>query len=135
MEITCYRDAETGREGRRLPAAVYNLARRLISRSESGIVFVPIRSMQVLAILDGEEFVFVDHQHKSWIEISWQGFRPQARGSLEDPVPYEAVFYEADARGLMPRLMSEFPKALQQLEAKSRIEGPARVLKFEKKRS
>ena len=135
MEITCYRDVELERQGRRLPAAVYNLARRLISRSESGVVFVPIRSMQYLAILDGEEFVFVDHHHKSWIEIAWQHFHPQSRTSLEDPVPYEAVYYVEKAADLMPRLMSEFPKALQALSEKDKVEGTATVLKFEKRRS
>ena len=90
MEITCFRDAELNREGRTLPAPVYNLAKTLIARSASGIVFVPIRSMQYLAILDREEFVFVDGQHKSWIEIAWQHFRPQVRASLDEAVPYEA---------------------------------------------
>lgn len=134
MEITCYRDAEMGREQRTLPAAVYNLARQLISRSPSGVVFVPIRNMQYLAILDNEEFVFIDHQFKSWIEVAWQHFRPQARNSLEEPVPYEAVFYGAEAKTLMSRLMSEFPGALRLMDAKKKIDGPAKVLKFEKRR-
>ncbi|MFN2104125.1 MAG: hypothetical protein ACK2UJ_04580, partial [Candidatus Promineifilaceae bacterium] len=112
MEITCFRDSELNREARSLPAPVYNLAKTLIARSPTGVVFVPIRSMQYLAILDKEEFVFVDSQHRSWIEVAWQHFHPQARDSLDDPVPYEAVFYDPDGLALMPRLMSEFPKAL-----------------------
>ncbi len=134
MEITCFRDSERSRETRTLPATVYNLARHLIARSESGVVFVPIRSMQYLAILDGEEFVFVDHLHKSWIEIAWQHFRPQARSALDEAVPYETVFYDADGASVMRRLMSEFPKALQALATKERPDGPAKVLKFERRR-
>jgi hypothetical protein len=134
MEITCFRDRERSRETRSLPAPVYNLARTLMGRSPSGIVFVPIRSMQYLAILDGEEFVFVDHLHKSWIAVAWQHFRPQARSALDEPVPYEAVFYDADGASTMRRLMSEFPKALKALAEKDRVDGPAKVLKFEKRR-
>lgn len=135
MDITCHRKTELARKPHNLPAAVYNLAKNLIARSQTGVVFVPIRSMQYLAILDQEEFVFVDNQYKSWIEIAWQHFHPQARDSLDDPVPYEAVFYDQDGLALMRRLMSEFPKALRLLDAKQKIDGPARVLKFEKKRS
>jgi hypothetical protein len=132
MEITCYRDAEIGRETRHLPAPVYNLTRRLIARSPSGIVFVPIRSMQYLAILDREEIVFIDHQYKNRIEIAWQHFQPQSRASLDEAVAYEAVMYRPDGTATMQRLMGEFPKALQLLEARGKIDGPSRVLKFEK---
>jgi hypothetical protein len=135
MDITCYRESEIGREPHTLPASVYNLAKSLIARSPSGVAFVPIRSMQYLAILDQEEFVFIDNQCKSWIEIAWQHFHPQVRDSLDDPVPYEAVIYDPEGFANMRRLMSEFPRALQLLDAKNEIRGPARVLKFEKRRS
>lgn len=132
MEIICYRDAELGREARQLPAPVYNLTRRLIASSPSGIVFVPIRSMQYLAILDREEIVFIDHRFKNRIEIAWQHFRPQARASLDEAVSYEAVMYRPNGSATMQRLMGEFPKALQLLDARGKIDGPGRVLKFEK---
>lgn len=132
MEITCYRDAELGRESRHLPAQVYNLTRRLISRSPSGIAFVPIRSMQYLAILDREEIVFIDHQYKNRIEIAWQRFRPQGRASLDEAVPYEAVLYDPNAAATMQRLTGEFPRAMQQLDAREQIDGPSKVLKFER---
>lgn len=130
MEITCYRDQELAREPRQLPAATYNLALTLLARSATGNLFVPIRSMQYLAILDHEEWVFLDGERKCWIDIAWRDFRPQTRVSLEDPVAYEAVFYQANARGLMVRLQAELPHALQDLAKKVRVEGPARVLKF-----
>lgn len=135
MVITCYRDAEVAREPRRMPATVYNLTKTLLSRSESGVVFVPIRSMQYLAILDSEELVFLDHHHKTWIEIAWQNFSPKSRTSLDDPVPYEAVYYGELSRELMSRLLGEFPKAIQQLHAKHGNQGSAKILKFEKRRT
>ncbi len=130
MQITCYRDQELAHEMRHLPAATYNLALTLLARSASGNVFVPIRSMQYLAILDAEEWVFLDGARKCWVDIVWRHFRPQARVSLDDPVAYEAVFYQADARNLMVRLLAELPRALQDLAKKERVEGSARVLKF-----
>lgn len=86
--------------------------------------------MQYLAILDAEEFVFLDGERKCWIDIAWQHFRPQERTSLSKPVAYEAVYYQATARDLMVRLQGEFPKALNELAAKGRIDGPGRVLEF-----
>jgi len=130
MEITCYRDQELACEPRQLPAVTYNLALTLLARSATGNLFVPIRSMQYLAILDHEEWVFLDGERKCWIDIAWRHFRPQARASLEDPVEYEAVYYQTTARDLMFRMQAELPRALQELAKKTRVEGLARVLKF-----
>jgi len=130
MEITCYREQELACEPRHLPAATYNLALTLLARSASGNVFVPIRSMQYLAILDDEEWVFLDGERKCWIDVAWRHFRPQARSALDEPVAYEAVFYQANARELMARLLAELPRALNDLSKKVHVEGPARVLKF-----
>jgi hypothetical protein len=130
MEITCYRDPELAREPLFLPAATYNLAHTLLARSPSGCVFVPIRTMQYLAILDAEEFIFLDGERKCWIDISWQDFHPQARTSLDDPVPYQAAYYRPDAAQIMARLQAEFPRALKDLDAKGHFDGPAKVLKF-----
>lgn len=130
MEITCYRDREVAREPCSLPAATYNLAHTLLARSPNGCLFVPIRSMQYLAILDAEEFVFLDGERKCWIDIAWKDFHPQVRTSLDDPVPYRAVYYQPDAAQLMMRLQAELPRALNDLAAKGRLTGSARVLKF-----
>lgn len=130
MEITCYRGTESARESRFLPAKIYNLAHSLLSRSPSGCLFVPIRTMQYLAILDEEEFIFLDGERKCWIDIAWQAFRPQTRSSLNEPVPYRAVFYTTEAAQLMTRLLAELPRALNDLAAKGRCDGAAKVLKF-----
>lgn len=130
MEITCYRDSEVASEPRSLPAATYNLAHTLLARSPNGCLFVPIRAMQYLAILDAEEFVFLDGERKCWIDIAWQGFRPQTRTSLDEPVPYQAVYYQPDAVQIMTRLQAELPRALADLATKGRFDGSARVIKF-----
>ncbi len=132
MIITCYRDQEVASESKQLPAAIYNLAFTLLSRSNTGNLIIPIRAMQYLAILDDEELVFLDGGRKCWIDIAWRHFHPQARAALADPVEYEAVYYQAEAKTLMPRLQAELPRALHALASKSRIEGAAQVLKFPK---
>ena len=134
MEITVYRDQAIHRETRKLPADTYNLARSLQARSTSGVAFVPIRSMQVLAILDRDEFVFLDSQYKTWAMVAWQCFRSDERETLEDPVSYELACYDKNGLEAMKRLPREFHQALQALASKDRIDGPARVLKFEAKR-
>ncbi|TCV84309.1 hypothetical protein [Sulfurirhabdus autotrophica] len=134
MDITCYRDTELLRESNQIPAASYNLAKTLVARSSTGVVFLPIRSMQYLAILDATEFVFIDGERKSLIDIAWQHFSPQDRASLDDPVAYEAVYYYSHSKSLMPRLQSEFHKVLVAAASKEKAATPAKVLKFEIKR-
>ena len=135
MEITCYRDIELQREPRQLPAAVYNTAHLLLNHSKEGVVFVPIRSMQYLAILDHEEFVFVDGANKSLIDIAWQHFNPHTRSALDEPVSCAAVYYHPAAADIMLRLQSEFPRALRSLAAKDKLDEPGKIIKLEIRRS
>ena len=130
MEITCYRDREIARESRTLPAVTYNLAHTLLARTSNSCLFIPIRSMQYLAILDDEELIFLDGERKCWINIAWQRFRPQSRNSLDEAVAYEAVYYQMDAAVTMPRLQIELARALKQLSQRGGVIAPARVLKF-----
>lgn len=130
MEITCYRDPEIYREVRHLPASTYNLAITLLSRCTTQHLFVPIRSMQYMAIVDNEEFVFIDGERKCWIDIAWQNFKPQARDALDQPVAYQAVYYRENMSEIMARLQSELPVALQALVNKAKLDGPARIIKF-----
>lgn len=134
MEISCYRDQEIKREMRQLPAATYNLLHTLLARSTNGSLFIPIRSMQYLAILDAEELIFLDGERKCWIDIAWRKFHPQARSSLDEPVEYEAVYYTAEAEKIMSRLQAELPVALRELAKKTTLNGPAKVLKLEIRR-
>ena len=133
MEITCYRDPEISREARHLPASTYNLAITLLARCPTKHLFVPIRSMQYMAIIDQEEFVFIDGERKCWIDIAWRNFKPQARDALDQPVAYEAVYYRANLSAIMSRLQSEFPVALQALISKTKLDGSARIIHFPEK--
>ena len=130
MEITCYRDPEISREARQLPASTYNLAITLLSRCPTRHLFVPIRSMQYMAIIDSEEFVFIDGERKCWIDIAWCNFKRQDRDALDQPVAYDAVYYREGMAAVMKRLQSELPAALQLLVSKSKLEGAARIIHF-----
>ncbi|MDA8383461.1 MAG: hypothetical protein M0037_10440 [Betaproteobacteria bacterium] len=129
MQIVVSRGEPLAEEARELPAATYNLAHSLLARGR-GVAFVPIRSMQFLAILDPEEMVFVDHLRKDLAVIAWQRFRPQARGALDAPVPYHAAYYREDGAALMRRLQPELSKALAALAAKAHEGGAGRILTF-----
>jgi hypothetical protein len=96
MEITLQRDRVIASEARLLPAEIYNTAHLLLANSPDGCVFVPIRSMQYLAIIDAAEIVFVDSSNKNWVAISWSEFHPQRRSVLQEPVAYTARYYRPD---------------------------------------
>jgi hypothetical protein len=130
VEETFYRPDEVAREPRTLSAATYNLGHVLLARASSTCLFVPIRSMQYLAVLDNEEFIFVDREGGRMIEIAWQQFRPSERSALDEPVAYSAVYYSAQAAKTMARLQGEFLKALLQLEQRTPTRAPARVVKL-----
>ena len=55
-----YRGKKIGHEDRMLPAVTYNAMRLLIDYSDESSVFLPIRSMQYMAVIDHEEVIFVD---------------------------------------------------------------------------
>ncbi len=128
VEETFYRPPELSREARMLPAATYNLAHVVTARG--GSVFVPIRSMQYLAVLDAAEFIFVHREGRRLIEIAWQDFAPQRRVALDDPVAYAAVYYHPCAAATMRRLQPEFHRALVEFGRKRASVPPARVIKL-----
>lgn len=130
MEISCYRDPELAREPRFLSAPIYNLAAILLADSSDDCLFVPIRSMQYLAIIDAEEIIFIDGERKCWVDIAWRHFHPQARSSLEDPVSYVACFYRPGSAQKMSRLQAEFSRSLREFSARNSINGNAHVIKF-----
>lgn len=130
MEITCYRDDEITRVSRQLPASTYNLAITLLARSDGKHLFVPIRSMQYMAIIDAEEFVFIDGERKCWIDIAWQNFQRQERAALDQPIAYDAVYYRENLNEIMLRLQREFPLALRALVNKTPLKGSAHIIQF-----
>ena len=127
MEERFYREQEIARLPAFLPAATYNLAHTLLARA-GHCLFVPIRSMQYMAVLDGEEFIFVDSQNKAGVELAWQHFRPQARASLDERVPFEVVHYLPQAAETMKRLPTEFHHALLLLADRQKPDSPATII-------
>lgn len=119
MIITFYRDNEVNRESRSLPADLYNKIKILFARLEHENVFVPIRTMQYLAVIDAHEVVFVDGQGPRAIELAWKNFRPYERQDLRAPVPYDCVYYQEKGLQTMWRLQGEFMKALQLFEKRN----------------
>ncbi len=134
MELTLYREEPILREARHLPAATYNLAHLLLARSmQSGgqsCVFVPIRSMQFLAIIDQDEIVFVDRELPGLVQLAWQAFHRQERNALDERIQFETAYYTQESLGVISRLIGEFPKALQAQAGKEATHEPAVVLNF-----
>lgn len=112
---TFYREDPIEVQHRRLPAEIYNSTHRLLARSDFGCVFVPIRSLQYLAVIDTEEVIFVDREAKHLVELAWRVFHPQVRTALDQPVPYELHIYMKKAFEVLPRLQGEFFKAVEQM--------------------
>lgn len=122
---------EVRRESVTIPAALYNRCRLLLSRCRYQHIFVPIRSMQYLAVIDNDEIIFVDSQAYAvregeggrMILLAWQ-FRPGLRpDSLTEPVPIDVVYYHPDAVDIQKRLMGDFNKSLDVLDARYRETG------------
>jgi len=143
---TFFRPPELARVASALPATLYNTAQNLLARSRSGCVFVPIRSMQYIGVIDRAEIVFVDSQayaHQAGqggrlITIAWQPRLTADRSSLTEPVPCDIVFYETQQRETQQRLVGEFALAMQDLDRRYRgaalpAQG-ARILPFGSRR-
>ncbi|MEN8260224.1 MAG: hypothetical protein ABFS02_06510 [Pseudomonadota bacterium] len=112
-----------------LPAASYNLTRILLRQTRDEAVFVPIRSMLYLAVVDDQEIIFLDGAaSRRQILLAWQNFCPGQRNSLEEPVAYEAAYYSEEAPAIMPRLLAEFPKALIMTTQKRRVNTAGQVV-------
>lgn len=123
MEVRFEQGEETGREQRRIPAELYNKIRVMFGRHDGAALFVPIRSMQYLAVIDAEETVFVDGNNRRNIAISWQRFRPGVRTDFSQPVAFECVYYVCDGPEIMKRLQGAFLEALTLLESRQAAHG------------
>ena len=119
------RGPELARNAAALPAASYNLSRILLAQSRTGCVFVPMRGMQYMAVIDAEEIIFVDSQYKRWVEVAWRGFRPDQRQALDEAVAYQVLYYTPDGADTQRRLQGEFHAAMTLLD--SRRPHPATV--------
>jgi len=116
------------RDTRELSAALYNKQRLMFIQARSASLFVPIRSMQYLAVIDREEIIFVDGMRPRLVAISWQHFRYHDRDNLRMPVRYDCVVYQADVIPLQQRLPQAFFLALDTLERKRPVSETAATI-------
>lgn len=122
------RGPELLRNASALPAASYNLSRILLAHSQTSCVFVPMRGMQYMAVVDAEEIIFVDSQYKRWVEVAWRNFQSQARTALDAAVAYQAVFYTPEGADTQRRIQAEFHAALSLLASRRPQPAQANVL-------
>jgi len=130
---TFFLPREVERNSWLLLADIYNLYHSLYVTNELGHVFVPIRGLQFMAILDKNEIVFVDSQSYAvaknskgedeggrLILIAWQFPVSHNRDSLEDPMPCEVVFYDKKNDDLQMRLIPAFREAIHLVDQRYR---------------
>lgn len=113
-----------------LPATIYNLTRILLAAHPEGCLFVPIRSLQYLAVVDKEEIIFIDSLYRRWVMIAWRDFRPGERRALDEAVAYRALFHTPDGVTTQRRLLGDFHAALELLSKRGRPAAPAKLLSF-----
>ena len=119
---------EIGRHESCIPADIFNLARTLLARSELGCVFVPIRQMQFLAVITGDEIDFVDSQAYACnrdeggrlIMLAWHFKNTRERQALTEPVECDVLYYHPESSDLQSRLIGYFRDSLQQLDQRYR---------------
>lgn len=112
-----------------LLSRTYNLAHVLLNRSHSNHLFIPIRSMQYLAIIEKEVFWFVDSlayavrgdEGGRLITVSWHPLlAAKDRTSLEQNMKCRILFYGKDHSDIQLRLNGEFYQAMLQLDQRYR---------------
>lgn len=125
---TFFRPPEWKQHTSTLPAALLNAAQLLFMRSQSDYLFVPIRSMQYLAVVNRDETIFVDSQAYAvqdgvggrLVVIAWQPLPTGQRTSLSGPVPCSFIFYRAGLAEIQRRLLGEYEHALRLLGERAR---------------
>lgn len=122
-------------------ARSYNLAQVLLKRSQREHVFIPIRSLQYLAVIEQDVIWFVDslayatrgNEGGRLVTVSWH---PQItagdREDLSQPVDNRIIFYQQDMSEVQSRLCGELFQAMQLVDQRYRDQhipaGGARIL-------
>ncbi len=113
----------------RLPSKTYNLAHVLLNRSQSSHLFIPIRSLQYLAIIEKNTFWFVDSlayavrgdEGGRLIRVSWQPLiNADQRDSLTQHMDCRAIYYGEDMGEIQNRLNTEFYQAMVLIDQRHR---------------
>jgi hypothetical protein len=142
-----FRPDELACERLTIPSALYNQCRLMLSRCHYQSVFIPVRTMQIQAVIDADEVIFVDNlayavrdgQGGKLIRLAWKFRLDQERDNLTEPAPIDLIYYDGKARDLHNRLIGDFKKALDLMEKRfkaSRCEAKVkRVVAFPKQGS
>ena len=110
-------------------ANTYNLAHTLLNRSQSDHLFIPIRSLQYIAIIENDAFWFVDSLAYAvrgevggrLIRISWHPLvKANQRDDLTQHVDSKVVFYGNDMQEIQTRLINEFYQAMLLIDQRHR---------------
>ena len=129
-----------GQQAWTLPADIYNLSRTLLGRSEFNCTFVPIRSMQYLAIITRDEIVFVDSLAYAYREdeggrlivLAWKFDNTTRRDAIDQPQPCQVIHYHPEGRQIQLRLVGAYREALELMDRRYRDKtvpsGGARIV-------
>ncbi len=113
----------------RLLSQTYNLAHVLLNRSQSSHLFVPVRSLQYLAIIERNVFWFVDSlayavrgdEGGRLIRVSWHPvISPNEREGLTQNMDCRVIFYGEDMSEIQKRLNSELYQSMLQIDQRHR---------------
>jgi len=118
MDLSFERLPEIRREQASLPSFFYNKLHLLFASIGEESLFIPIRSLQYLSIIDAEEVIFVDGQRSRYVNIAWDQFKPQQRNAIDESVDYELVLYKYFSDEFIIQLQGEFFKAVEEYENK-----------------
>lgn len=139
-----FRPEELAGERLTIAADLYNQCRLMLSRCRYERIFVPVRSMQMQAVIDEHEVIFVDNlayavrdgKGGKLIRLAWKFRHDQGRDDLNEPAPIDLIYYDERSRELHNRLIGDFKKALDELEARYKEKGcqprSVKVLPFPK---
>jgi hypothetical protein len=126
-----------------ITAKVYNLAQVLLKRSCGSHLFIPIRSLQYLALIEKSVFWFVDSfsyavnnkEGGRLIRISWHPkMHDSDVSSLTEPLDCRVIFYGEDMQKTHNRLSHEFYQAMKIIDQRHRdsiaSKGIVKILPF-----
>ena len=113
-------------------ANTYNLAHTLLHRSNTTHLFIPIRSMQYLAIIEADTIWFVDSMAYAvqdgeggrMITISWHPQGDTNREGLNQHVPCRVTYYGEEQDEIQRRLRNEFLQAMELVDQRYREQLP-----------
>lgn len=130
---TFFRPDQLACERLTIPARLYNLCRLTLGRCSNEHAFVPVRSMQIMAVIDRAEVIFVDSQAYAvqdgeggkLICLAWAFRHGAGRDALTEPAPIELLYYREDSRQLHNRLVGELTQTLRVMAERLRDEDCA----------